>query len=165
MNETKKKIIGPFGCGFIFGSLFAVVIVSILYYKSFSIGNQTYNNLTLKDLSGRPIDLAKFEGRPIVVNYWATWCKPCIQEFPEFERVNRQYKGRVAFIMIADNSIDKVKKFVNDDTELSFFVCEEPLKLNVRPVTLFYNREHQLVAKHIGELGPRGLDAKVQSIR
>ncbi len=42
--------------------------------------------LRLPDLKGKPQDLAQWRGRPVLLNYWATWCGPCLKELPELER-------------------------------------------------------------------------------
>jgi thiol-disulfide isomerase/thioredoxin len=50
-------------------------------------------NITLRDPSGRPIELKQFRGRPVLVNFWATWCVPCREEMPELEQVYRRYQA------------------------------------------------------------------------
>jgi peroxiredoxin len=52
----------------------------------------------LPDFQGRPVRLADFRGRPVVLNFWASWCPPCLAEMPEFQRVHRRLAGRVAFL-------------------------------------------------------------------
>jgi len=51
----------------------------------------------LLDLEGEPRRLSEIDG-PIVLNFWASWCEPCIEEMPEFELVNQEAGGRVTFI-------------------------------------------------------------------
>ena len=48
---------------------------------------------TLTDLSGKKVSLADFKGRPVVVNFWATWCGPCKLEMPWFQEFSSKYKG------------------------------------------------------------------------
>lgn len=50
-------------------------------------------NFTLHDLSGRSVSLQDYTGKPVVVNFWATWCPPCLQEMPWFEDLSREYAG------------------------------------------------------------------------
>ena len=54
------------------------------------------------DGSVAPVILAR--GTPVVVNVWATWCPPCLQELPGFIRASRTYEGRVAFVGLAVDS-------------------------------------------------------------
>jgi thiol-disulfide isomerase/thioredoxin len=55
----------------------------------------------LKDPEGRPVQLSALRGHVVVVNFWATWCGPCRQEFPEFERANReQANGDVIILAV-----------------------------------------------------------------
>lgn len=48
-------------------------------------------DFTLKDLSGKKVSLSDFKGRPVLVNFWATWCGPCKVEMPWFEQFHKQY--------------------------------------------------------------------------
>ena len=43
---------------------------------------------------GKPWTMAALRGKPLVVNFWATWCAPCIKELPQFERFHREYSAR-----------------------------------------------------------------------
>ncbi len=55
----------------------------------------------LLDLEGDPVRLADFE-TPVVLNFWASWCQPCIQEMPDFQRLHEQYGDRLAMIGVND---------------------------------------------------------------
>ena len=48
----------------------------------------TLLGLTLPDAQGRAFDFARFAGRPLVVNFWATWCPPCVEEMPELSALH-----------------------------------------------------------------------------
>lgn len=48
-------------------------------------------NFVLRDLSGKSISLKDYAGRPIILNFWATWCPPCLQEMPWFEELTKEY--------------------------------------------------------------------------
>ncbi len=48
----------------------------------------------LADLAGRPVDLASYRGRVVLLNFWATWCAPCRDEIPAIEALARELEGR-----------------------------------------------------------------------
>jgi cytochrome c biogenesis protein CcmG, thiol:disulfide interchange protein DsbE len=50
--------------------------------------------LRLPGLDGRPVDLAALRGRPVVVNFWATWCEPCVREFPLLRQAAADHRGQ-----------------------------------------------------------------------
>jgi len=49
---------------------------------------------TLLDTQGEPMPLAGFRGKPLIVQFWARWCVPCREEFPELIRLEKRYKKR-----------------------------------------------------------------------
>jgi thiol-disulfide isomerase/thioredoxin len=49
---------------------------------------------TLKDLGGQAAALAQWKGKPLVVNFWATWCDPCVEEMPELSALQSELKPR-----------------------------------------------------------------------
>jgi peroxiredoxin len=66
------------------------------------------------DFKGKPLSLSRYIGNIIVIDFWATWCDPCIQEFPEVKKMYMTFKGRgVQFIGVSlDDEIEDLKGFV-----------------------------------------------------
>jgi thiol-disulfide isomerase/thioredoxin len=70
--------------------------------------------LALDDLAGQPVDLARLRGRVVLVNFWATWCEPCIAEMPSIARLEGKLRGR-PFEVLAVNygeSPAKIRAFL-----------------------------------------------------
>src|SRR5919199_4286634 len=67
---------------------------------------QAAPNFKLKDPNGTAVELKQFHGRPVVLNFWATWCAPCKEEMPELEQLYRQYRdqGLVVLGVSVDDS-------------------------------------------------------------
>lgn len=69
--------------------------------------------VTLNDLEGSPQPFAQWDGKIRVINYWATWCPPCIEEMPMFSRLQEQYAARgVQFVGIGMDEVGKMRTFV-----------------------------------------------------
>ena len=55
---------------------------------------ETLWSLELERPQGGPLALSAFRGQPLLVNFWATWCPPCVKEMPEIDRFSRDFKAR-----------------------------------------------------------------------
>lgn len=64
------------------------------------------------DLQGRPQPLAQWKGKPMLLNFWATWCPPCVKEMPELDALHKRHAG-VQFLGLAVDSSPNVVKFVS----------------------------------------------------
>jgi len=66
----------------------------------------------LDDSNGKPQTIAQWQGKTLVVNFWATWCPPCREEMPSFSRLQTKYADKsVQFVGIALDTADNVSKF------------------------------------------------------
>lgn len=69
--------------------------------------------LVLPDLSGAPVDLQRFRGRPLLINVWASWCAPCVEEMPELARfAAAQGDHGVQVLGLALDSAEGVREFL-----------------------------------------------------
>jgi peroxiredoxin len=116
----------------------------------------------LKDRDGKVRRLGDWKGKALVVNYWATWCPPCVREIPLLSKLRKEYQSRdVEVIGIAVDVRDDVLAFaakknldypllIGDDDGLAAVtaVGMDP----TFPFTLFADRQQRIVALKVGEL-------------
>jgi len=80
-----------------------------------SIAPEVIFQTSFEDLQGKMQSLAQWKGKVIILNFWATWCPPCLAEIPEFIQLQKQYSTRgLQFIGIAIDQKDKVQTFTKD---------------------------------------------------
>lgn len=67
-----------------------------------------------EDLEGNPIDLGSFKGKRVFLNFWATWCKPCVKEMPDIEKAFETLQNEnYIFLLASDEESKKIKEFAN----------------------------------------------------
>lgn len=73
-------------------------------------------SFTLKTPEGKTIRPSQYRGRVLLINFWGTWCKPCLKELPEFDRLYRHYRnnGLTLIAIATDENAEDVKDFVNN---------------------------------------------------
>lgn len=109
----------------------------------------------LMDFDGNESIFDQYKGKVVVVNFWATWCPPCIAEMPAFEKLYQDYKNDVVFIFVANDDPKKVKKFIADkDYSLPVYyqLTEAPKELlsNSLPTTYIINKQSEIVVDKTG---------------
>ncbi|MCB0386854.1 MAG: TlpA family protein disulfide reductase, partial [Bdellovibrionales bacterium] len=70
-------------------------------------------DFTMTDLAGETIQLSNLKDKVVIVSFWATWCEPCVEEFPSLINLVREFKGEIILLAIsADNSMAELKAFI-----------------------------------------------------
>jgi thiol-disulfide isomerase/thioredoxin len=118
--------------------------------------------LTLPDTSGKPHSLSEWAGRPLMVNFWATWCEPCQREIPLLEDLRREHAGNgLEIVGIAIDSADSVAKYARDHSmgypiligERGGLAAAAAFGMDtVLPFTVFADAQGRIVGVRIGEL-------------
>lgn len=133
----------------------------------------TLLDLSLPDLAGQPQTLSQWRGQPMVINFWATWCKPCVKEMPELQAIQEK-AGKVRFVGIGVDTADNMRKFVEKvPVSYPLLVMGTGALDMLRslgnpsgglPFTLILNADGSIRQKILGQIDPESLEATVMGL-
>lgn len=185
--------------GVLWALALAVVVLTIASWVAFSTEsastddpnvekldpNVTYapSGLNAPDVSGRPVstatyatfggattDLGAYRGTPMVVNFWAHDCPPCIREMPALERVHQDAGGTVAFVGLAVQDREDEARRLADQTGVSYdlgFDASGQLITDLGginlPTTVFVDADGTIVDAHAGEISEAELRDEIRT--
>lgn len=124
---------------------------------------QNAPDFTFLNADGEEVRIADFTGKPMLLNFWATWCPPCKAELPYFEKAYTTYGEQVQFFMInvtdgVRDTVDSAQQFQQENGyqfPLYFDTKGEGAKaymLMSIPLTVFINAEGEITYQHIGAM-------------
>jgi len=130
---------------------------------------------SLPDMDGKSQALSQWRGKVMVVNFWATWCPPCLDEIPEFVRMQEKLGNQgLQFVGIAIDNPAKVREFAAkfrmnypvligemDAIELARIAGNEPGGL---PFTVIMDRKGRLIGSELGGLTEQKLTTIIQPV-
>jgi cytochrome c biogenesis protein CcmG, thiol:disulfide interchange protein DsbE len=129
-------------------------------------------DFSLVDLDGNPVRLADLRGHPVIVNFWASWCGPCVEEFPLLRAVAEQHTddGLVIVGIVYQDRVESARAFMtrNGGTWAAAMDPDdqvaEAYNIFAPPETYFIGRDGRIVARHIGQFTADSLEDKVFAI-
>ena len=132
-------------------------------------------NFTVYDGEGNPVKLSDYRGKPVVINFWATWCYYCKEEMPDFDEAAKAYPD-VQFLMVnATTTEGETKELAESyikEKGYTFPVCYDLAgsaisahKVTSYPTTLFIDANGALVQKKTGMLTAAALEEGIQKIK
>ena len=69
-------------------------------------------NWQLEDQEGQRFDYTSTQNKVVLINFWATWCPPCIAEMPSLEKLHNDYKDKIVFLFVSNEDREKISKFM-----------------------------------------------------
>lgn len=105
--------------------------------------------------SGEQENFSKSKGRVVLVNFWATWCPPCVAELPSLEALYKDYAGKIDFYFITNEEPELVNRFLEKKNfNIPFYIgttkMPELLNSNALPTTYLIDKEGYVVMKETG---------------
>lgn len=134
--------------------------------KDFVVYDENLNKVKLSD----------YKGKPVVVNFWASWCPPCKDEMPLFNEISSEYKQDELVVLMVNmtdgerETVDTAKKFIKEnnynmnvlfDKDNSAAISYNILSI---PRTLFIDKNGDIIKDYSGEITKKELDNQIKSL-
>lgn len=104
-----------------------LIIAAFLGLSSSVLAGEKVVDFTLKSNQGNNIQMSDLRGQVVMLNFWASWCGPCVQEFPYLEQIHQRYKN-AGFTLLGvniDNTEEQAQSFLKD-RDASFPIVFDP---------------------------------------
>lgn len=147
---------------------FLRIFVPVLIFQCLAGGTPAeILDFTLLDLDGKKHRLADYRGKWVLVNYWATWCPPCLEEIPELEVFHSNHKDSDAVVLgvnMEDISLEKLQAFVEDQFISYPILRSKPASrtelggITGLPTSYLVSPQGRVVARQVGPITAQLLD-------
>ncbi len=143
----------------------------VLALFALSSGHAAGLDFKLFDTQGVQHRLSDYRGKWVVVNYWATWCPPCLEEIPELEDFHTRHRDDVVVLGVnsEDIPVEKLREFVEEHF-ISYPVLlggssdETPFGLlSGRPTTFLISPAGEVAASHLGQVDGASIEEFIKS--
>lgn len=166
MSTLKKVILGV-------ALLTAVAVSGIHFFDLPHVAKAETTaapSFTVTDMNGQPVSLASLKGKPVFLNFWATWCPPCVGEMPDIQRAYAKYGDKIHFVIV---NIDGTKPDVTSFMENHAFSFPVVLDTNgsatsayavqAIPTSYIIDADGNIIDSHVGALSADDMESFVTS--
>lgn len=154
------------------GLITSAIMLPLYTAVSLSQRSETMPTPQVNSLSGHPVSLADFQDKPLVINFWATWCPPCRREMPALARAQQHHPDIHILLINQSESTAQVEAFLAEQRlELNNILMDvtgdvsREFGVAVLPTTLFYSPNGKLVYRHIGGMSDASLAKALDALR
>jgi len=131
-------------------------------------------DFTIKDMDGRDVRLAGFKGKVVLINFWATWCSPCLVEIPSFVELQAKYRdqGLVIVGISVDDPIEKLKPFAQE-FQMNYPVLAGSDRNDVQeaygpilgiPVSVLISRNGLVCSRFVGGASKQAFEREIRAL-
>jgi len=149
-------------------------LASLPFLPAHASPTQALFDQILPDTSGTEQPLRQWAGRPLVVNFWATWCAPCVKEMPDLDALHHQFR-HVGFVGLAVDTRSNVEKFL-EKVQVSYpllLIGNQGISLmrtlgNTKgglPFTVVLDEQGKVVESVLGQIKPEDLAATLEGFK
>ena len=129
-------------------------------------------DFTLKDMNGANMKLADLKGKVVLLNFWATWCAPCLMEIPEFVRAYEEHKSQGFEIVgvLTEDSGDQLKAFASEHKMNYPLVINTPELEDAYgpifglPTSVMIARDGSVCKRHFGPMSKEQLEKELKPL-
>lgn len=147
-----------------------MLIILLTLLNIFFVSNANAIKFTLTDVNGKIHTQEDYKGKFLIVNYWATWCPPCLVEIPAFVKFREKHKDKVEILGLnyQDISPKRLESFIEShfiNYPVFPSIIENDFKqfdeVRAMPTTIIYGKDGGIIEKFLGELNFQDLEKAI----
>ncbi len=150
-----------------------LIVLSFILVTGQSCSQTKAPEFSLRSADDQPVTMSKLAGKVVVVNFWATWCRPCVVEMPGFSEIYDKYKSKgleIVGVSLDSDGWGKVKPFLaKNKVAYPIVIGDQDLYLafggrNAIPTTVFVDKNGNIIETVVGMMQKQDFEKKIKKL-